>query len=99
MEVNTEEASDFFGQVLDPAAVLSKERDGNVSIIQPDLSRVGKFWYKSFLRRYPSISAIYSRALDDDRARNNNPKVLEEYFKILKEMLFKYNIKPHNISS
>ena len=42
---------------------------------------------------------MYSRALDNDCAQNNDPKVLEEHFKVLKETLFKYNIKPHNIYS
>jgi len=93
---NLECASDFFLRTLDPTtAVERRDRSGN--LIGPNLELVGKTWYKRFLSRHPALSAMYSRSLDNSRALNNDPRIIREYFRILKEVIAEFKIKPENI--
>ena len=50
----------------------------------PDVSRIGCNWHKRFLSRHPAFKPVYSRALDDNCAMNNNPGTITEYFNVLK---------------
>jgi len=40
---------------------------------------------------------MYSRSLDNSRTLNNDPKVIREYFRVLKQAIQEFKIKPHNI--
>ena len=83
---------------MDPATrtqTLNAEELGAAGA--PDMSRVGCNWYKRFLARHPALRPAYSRALDNDRAMNNNPKTITEYFNVLKSIMEEFKIKPQNI--
>jgi hypothetical protein len=93
---NLECVSDFFLRTLDHTTALERRgRSGN--LIAPNLDLVGKTWYKPFLSRHPALSAMYSRSLDNSRALNNDPRIIREYFRILKEVTAEFNIRPDNI--
>jgi len=40
---------------------------------------------------------MYSRSLDNSRALHNDPRIVREYFWILKEVIAEFKIKPENI--
>lgn len=68
---------------------ISRKRDDiDLSL----LPKMGQNWYKRFIGRHPDLSLIYSRKLDQSRAMNNNPKILWEFFELLKSVVEKYNI-------
>ena len=92
---NIESASDFFNRIMDPATrtqTLNAEGLG-----APDISCIRSNWYIRFLSRHPALKPAYSRALDNDRAMNNNPKTITEYFNVLKRTMEEFKIKPQNI--
>ena len=93
---NLECAGDFFLRMLDPMTAVER-RDRSRNLIGPDLDLVGKNWYKRFLSRHPALSAMYSRSLDNSRALNNNPRIIREYFQVLKTAIDEFKIKPQNI--
>jgi len=71
-------------------AVERRDRRGN--LIGPNLDLVGK--NKRFLSRYPALSAMYSRSLENSRALNNDPRTVRKYFRVLKKTIDEFKIKP-----
>jgi hypothetical protein len=95
---NIESAPDFFKRIMDPdlqSLCTSLDAEGNIKA--PDISRIGCNWHKRFLSRHPALKPVYSRALDNDRAMNNNPETITEYFNVLKSTMEEFKIKPQNI--
>lgn len=89
-----EDGADYFRQHLD---LTAPTRDNDIKPPQPDPGLVGKNWHKPFLARHPALKSMYSRALDNERAVNNDPKILAEYFYLLNETLVKCKIRSCNI--
>jgi len=95
---NMEDASDFFPRIQSPNKDHPFERrDFKGNYHGPDLSVIGKNWHKRFLQRHQKLKSIYSRALDNDRAMNNNPVILRDFFTILDKVIKEFKIGPHNI--
>jgi hypothetical protein len=72
-------------------AVECRDRSGNLS--SSNLELVGKTWYTQFLSRHPTLSAMYSRSLDNSRALNNDPRIICDYFGIPKEVIAEFKIE------
>jgi hypothetical protein len=82
--------------MLDPLLAVTRwDRHGN--LLGLNLNLIGKNWYKRFLSRHLGLSAMYSRSLDNSRALNNDPKIIREYFRVLKQAIQEFKIKPHNM--
>ena len=93
---NIENASDFFKRIMDPNLQgFGFDTEGKIKA--PDISCIGYHWHKRFLSRHPTLKPVYSRALDNDCAMNNNPKTITEYFNVLKSTMEEFKIKPRNI--
>ena len=55
------------------------------------IENVGKNWHKRFLKRH-HLTTLFSRQLDCNRAWNNDPVIIEQWFAFLKEQLVKYDV-------
>ncbi|TKA63056.1 hypothetical protein B0A49_08854 [Cryomyces minteri] len=55
-----------------------------------------KNWPQSFLKRHNLVS-VYSRKLDHQRAWNNDPQNIKDWFKFLAEKLTYYDISPDRL--
>ena len=73
----------------------SLDAEGNIKA--PGVSHIECNWHKRLLSRHPALKPVYSRALDNGRAMNNNPETITEYFNVLKRTMGEFKIKPQNI--
>ena len=95
---NIKSAPDFFKRIMDPhlhSLCTSLDAEGNIKA--PDVSRIGCNWHKRFLSWHPALKPVYSRALDNDRAINNNPETIAGYFDVLESTMEEFKVKPQNI--
>ena len=53
---------------------------------------VGKLWPYNFIRRRPELKTRFSRAYDFQRALCKDPKLIEEWFRLVANMRSKYGI-------
>ena len=58
---------------------------------------IGETWPKRFIARHPDIRVKWTTSLEHSRAQGLNPIVVAEYFKMLKELLDKYQIPAENM--
>ena len=54
--------------------------------------RVGKNWAGNFVRRQPELSTRYSRRYDYQRAKNEDPAIIGQWFTLVRNMKAKYGI-------
>lgn len=62
-----------------------------------DASRVGKNWASYFVRRRPELRTRFSRKNDYRRARCEDLKVIDEWFRLVQETRTKYGIVDDDI--
>ena len=94
---NIESAQYFFKRIMDPDLQLAgglRGLDAEGNIKAPDISCIGFNWHTRFLSRHPKLKPVYSRALDNNHAINNNPTTITQYFNVLKSTMEEFKIKP-----
>ena len=60
-------------------------------------SPVGKNWTTNFIKRRTEIKAKFSRKYDYKRAKCEDPKIIQEWFSLIQNVVTKYNILEQDI--
>ena len=60
-------------------------------------SSVGKNWSSAFVKRRPELRTRYSKRYDYQRAQNEDPKILQEWFTTVQCMVDENGIQPEDI--
>ena len=58
---------------------------------------VGKDWVTKFVKRHPILSSRFSKGYNYERAKCEDPKIIEEWFNLVQKTILKYGIDPDNI--
>jgi hypothetical protein len=80
--------------VQQTAELLLKERVQTASIGQTTL---GQRWVYRFINRHPEIKSRYSRKYDYKRAKCEDPKVIQAWFRPVQNTVAKYGILAEDI--
>ena len=59
--------------------------------------RVGKLWVYRFLKQHPQLDAHLARSYDAQRAKNEDPKVIHEWFQLVQQTQDKYGILDEDV--
>jgi len=62
-----------------------------------EIQMIGKNWHLRFLKRHPRLKAKYGTRLDRQRAYASDPKIIEDHFRKLKQLIDQHQFKPINI--
>jgi hypothetical protein len=57
---------------------------------------VGKCWVNNFVKRHNELESIFSRKYDHKRALCEDPKVIREWFNLVRNTIEKYGILPED---
>ena len=59
--------------------------------------RVGVKWSSNFVKRTPELKTRFNRRLDYQRAQNENPEIIESWFRLVRNTVAKYGIHENDI--
>jgi hypothetical protein len=62
-----------------------------------DAPPVGKLWAHNFVKRQPELRTRYSRRYDYQRAKCKDPKVMSNWFTLVRNVKAKYSIVDDDI--
>ena len=65
----------------------------HLSSIQP----VGECWVRRFIQRHPEMKSKYTQKYDYQRAKCEDPQLIKDWFKRVKETIKRYGIVPEDI--
>src|SRR5450432_1875627 len=60
-------------------------------------SQVGKRWVINFVRRHQALQTWYNRKYDYQRAKCEDPQVIRDWFRLVKNIIAKYSIEEQDI--
>jgi len=60
-------------------------------------SKVGGKWVYNFVRRHQALQTRYNRKYDYQRAQCENPQVIRDWFRLVKNIVAKYRIQEQDI--
>jgi hypothetical protein len=60
-------------------------------------SQVGKNWVYNFVQRHPALQTRYNRKYDYQRAKCEDPQVIRDWFRLVKNVITKYGIEEQDI--
>src|SRR5450432_3992596 len=60
-------------------------------------SQVGKLWVYNFVRRHQALQTRYNRKYDYQRAKCEDPQVIRDWFRLVKNIIAKYSIEEQDI--
>jgi hypothetical protein len=75
-----------------PPRLRGVEDMANQLLRARDASDVGKLWAHNFVRRQPELRTCFSRRYDYQRAKCEDPKVISEWFALVRNVVAKYGI-------
>jgi hypothetical protein len=58
---------------------------------------VGENWVTNYIKRHPNLSSRFSRSYNYDRAKCEDPKIIEEWFNCVQRTILQYGIDPDDI--
>jgi hypothetical protein len=58
---------------------------------------VGKLWVHNFVRRYQVLTSRYNRKYDYQRAKCEDPAIIREWFRLIRNTIAKYGILDEDI--
>jgi hypothetical protein len=58
---------------------------------------VGKDWVTKFVKRHPILSSRFSKGYNYERAKCEDPKIIEEWFNLVQKTIIQYGIDPDDI--
>jgi hypothetical protein len=76
------------------AEILVKERVQDASTEQP---KFGKLWVYRFINRHSKIRSRYNRKYDYQRAKCEDPKIIQAWFRLVQNTIAKYGILDEDI--
>jgi hypothetical protein len=76
-----------------PPRIDSIEDMANLLLTTRHGKRVGKHWAYRFVQRRPELKTRFSRAYDFQRALCEDPKLIEDWFRLVANMRAKYGIQ------
>ena len=62
-----------------------------------DASRVGPRWAENFVKRHPELTMAFRRQIDYQRAKCEDPKVVQAWFALVRNVIAKYGIQEADI--
>jgi hypothetical protein len=65
-------------------------------VAKGDTADLGVHWTDQFLSRYPELKTKFVTGLDKERAEAEDLDIFKDWFKLYKETVWKYNVKPRN---
>ena len=71
------------------AEILLAERVQDASTEKPD---IGKRWVLNFLSRHPELKSKYNRKYDYQRAKCEDPEIVNAWFQLVQDTIIKYGI-------
>jgi hypothetical protein len=80
-----------------PPRLCNVEDMANQLLRARDAPRVGKHWASNFVKRQPELRTRYSRRYDYQRAKCEDPKVIREWFDLVRNIKTKYGILDDDI--
>src|SRR5450432_1782189 len=60
-------------------------------------SQVGKLWVYNFVRRHQALQTQYNRKYNYQRAKCEDPQVIRDWFRLVKNTIAKYDIEEQDI--
>ncbi|EED22675.1 conserved hypothetical protein [Talaromyces stipitatus ATCC 10500] len=69
----------------------------NYLLSQRGNQQVGEKWVYNLIQRRPEIESKFSRKYNYERAKCEDPKLIQEYFDRVREVISKYGILPEDI--
>ena len=60
-------------------------------------SAVGQCWVRNFVKRHPELQSKYSRKYDYQRAQCEDPKIIQNWFRLVQNTIAKYGILAQDI--
>jgi hypothetical protein len=61
------------------------------------IQTVGVNWTTTFVKRHPILSSRYSRRLNYERAKNEDPQLIQAWFDLVQKTILQYGITPSDI--
>jgi hypothetical protein len=58
---------------------------------------VGEKWVYNFVKRHPGLSTRYSRRYNNERAKCEDPKIIQEWFNLIQKTILENGIDPDDI--
>src|SRR5450755_3332255 len=59
--------------------------------------QVGQRWVTNFVRRHQALQTRYNRKYDYQRAKCEDPQVIKDWFRLVKNIIAKYSIEEQDI--
>lgn len=69
----------------------------NILLTVRGSDQVGKNWVSNFIRRTPELKSRFSRRYNYQRAKQEDPKVIQEWFKLVERVITTYGILSEDI--
>jgi hypothetical protein len=66
-------------------------------LAERDASPVGRNWTSNFIKRSPEIKTKFSRKYDYKRAKCEDPVIIKEWFRLVRNTIAKYGILEEDI--
>jgi hypothetical protein len=79
-----------------PRPALVREM-ANYLLSQHGNQQVGEKWVHNLIKRRPDLKSRFSRRYNYERAKCEDPKIIQEYFDRVQETILKYGIVPEDI--
>ena len=76
------------------AQLLLSERVVNASVTD---QAIGKNWVYKFVQRHPELKSHYNRKYDYQRAKCEDPEVIQAWFRLVRNTIAKYSIQDEDI--
>jgi hypothetical protein len=61
------------------------------------IQTVGVNWTTTFVKRHPNLSSRYSKRYNYERAKNEDPKIIQAWFDLVQRTILQYGITPSDI--
>ncbi|EEA22978.1 conserved hypothetical protein [Talaromyces marneffei ATCC 18224] len=69
----------------------------NYLLLQRDKPQVGKNWITRLIKRRPEIDSKFARKYNYERAKCEDPKIIQEHFDRVRDAISEYGILPEDI--
>ena len=69
----------------------------NILLAAQGSNQVGKNWVSNFIQRTPELRSRFSRRYNYQRAKQEDPKVIREWFELVKRVITTYGILSEDI--
>jgi len=80
-----------------PPRLCGVEDMANYLLRVRDAPPVGKLWAHNFVKRQPELRTRYSRRYDYQRAKCEDPRIISEWFTLVRNVKAKYSIMDDDI--